>query len=296
MAAWHAEAEAAGELQRAVPGTRFRHSDAGSCARAIAFAAVDAPVTNPMGEPDHYITSLGHLIHDEWQAKLAEAYPGTKVEVKVQIGDDTSGHSDAEVTLEALDDGADQEAKPAKRLVSIEAKSVGGFAYKQAVGERGPAQGPSPRHVVQGALNGFASGADEVVVVYLPKELLSHQAAARMRCSEQLRGVAEWTLTRDQYVPIAEREIHRVEGILDLVDHGTLPRRKIPDPDLPLSAEIIDPANAHWTASDDRGNLTSGTHWACWYCRFQRLCTFTSTGQPGIDEVAVAIERVGEER
>lgn len=261
---------------RAFDDTRFRHSDAGKCARAVAYAALDLPSTNPMDLSGTWNTRLGTLIHEAWQEALAAKYPNADIEPKVRIGQG-SGHIDATVHED-------------DKTTVVELKTIGGFAFKMAVGERGAAQGPKSEHIIQAALNGAAVDADEVVIAYLSKEAISVNVAQRKGFDEIGRFCAEWTFTREQYEPIANEEIKRVTGILDLLDEGTLPKRTIPGGELPPGHEITDPRTGQWRV-ERNGQVTDvGTWWACGYCRFQDLCVKTSPGRIPVSTVTVREE------
>lgn len=268
---WAAENDAAGPKARASTGARFRHSDAGKCARAIAFAALNLPPSDPMDLPGVWNTHLGTLIHEEWQAALEKAFPGCGIEITgVTIDGEGACHIDAVVTY------------PDGKVVAIELKTAGGYAFKAATGtaRKGtPAEGPKHEHRTQGALNGLAVDADEVVIVYLAKECLSVNVADRFGVSELGRFAAEWTLTREEYEPIAHAEVARVRGILDLLDDGTLPARKIPAPDVPKGAEIVDPATGRWEVRKDDQLLDTGSYWGCDYCSHQTRCVSTPSGR-----------------
>ena len=271
---WHAENEAAGPKPRATNTARFRHSDAGKCARAIAFSALNLPPTNPMDLPGTWATSLGTIIHELWQEAILTSYPDAEIEPKVStINGEGAGHIDA-----VLNDG---------RKVAFELKTVGGFAFKMAVGERGAAQGPKHDHIVQASLNGLAVDADEIVIGYLAKEAISTGIAQRKGFSELGRFCAEWTITREQYEPIARTEIARVESILELVDTGVLPARKFPAGELPAGAEIVDPQTGRWEAHRDGVLVDTGTWWACDYCSHQTRCAGTGSGRVEIAGVAL---------
>lgn len=259
--------------------TRFHMSDAGKCARAVAFAALDVPSSNPMDLTGIHNTRIGSVLHEAWQAVVKALYPDAQIEPRFTILDgDGSGYSD--VVLDA--DG---------KRTTIEFKSVGGFAYKMAVGDRGAAQGPKHDHIVQGALNALAAGADELVIAYLSKEAISVNIASRKGFSELTRFCAEWTFTRDEYMPVALAEIARVQGILNLLDEGQLPARKIPD--LPTGAVITDPRSGQWRVVDaDDRILDTGSFWMCGYCRFQDTCAKTPAGRTPIAEVAVVLGQV----
>ncbi len=299
--AWREAEQRKGELARAHTDSRFRHSDAGNCARAIAYAALDLPSSDPMDLSGYWNTGLGSRVHDLFQGVLEATY-GADVEIERKVrtvGADGSGHIDAVVTIpegtwvsapssDLHPSGADGWAP---KVVAIELKTVGGFAYKMAVGERGAAQGPKREHVLQAALNAAAVNADEAVVVYLAKEALSVSVAERKGFSEVGRFAAEWTFSRHEYLPLAQAEAVRVAGILEMVAGGTLPRRRFPSDELPKGHEIVDPATGRWVVHDaDGAVLDFGTYWACGYCRYRTLCTQVGPGRVPV-ETAVELTK-----
>jgi hypothetical protein len=221
-----------------------------------------------MDAPGHFITRQGSWLHEEFQKALVAKY-GDRAQIEVKVGEgDRGGHIDAVITVPSS-------ASPMDTWVIVdEYKSVDGFAYKMAVGERGTAQGPKYDHVIQAALNGQARNADEVVVTYGARGAISIQAAARNpKITEMMRVTAEWTLSREEYEPIADKEIERITAILKLLDDGILAARKIPDPELPASHLVTDPKTGTWVATDTEGRVTdSGTTWHCAYCRHQDTC------------------------
>jgi hypothetical protein len=287
-------------LPTAVAGARFRHSNAGACSRKLAYIALGIPVSNPVDAVGHFAMHLGSYVHDEWQQELRLVY-GTDAEIEVKVGSgDRAGHIDAVVRQRR-----DHEAPVGSRLwapeaghpdyvTAIEAKTVGGYAFKKAVGippaGRTPF-GPGYDHVIQASLNGKEVDADEVVIIYWGKEAVSHGIAQGRGLTLYQRGVAEWTLTRDQYMEIAEREIARVDAILALVDDGVLPKRKIPTPELPARHVITNPTTGEWVSTNEHGTPEdAGTFWACAYCSHQATCSETPAGRTPIAEVPVLVE------
>lgn len=273
--------------------TRFRHSDAGKCARAISFTAGGFSTSDPMDLTGVWNVRLGQIIHDEWQEALQGVYPGAEIEVAVHApGIDGSGHIDAVLAWEASEvpesrrgPGYDPEA--AVYVVVVELKSIGGFGFKAAVGKmrRGtPAEGPKSEHLLQAALGGLAYDADEIVVAYLAKECISKRIPMP---SDLDRFAAEWSVPRAGFEGIAQAELERVGGILALLDDGELAARKIPD--LPPRAEIVDASTGRWEVREERDGdqvvLDTGTHWSCGYCPYQSLCTRVG---PGRVEVEIA--------
>lgn len=276
---WHAEDREAGDRPHAIVGTRFRHSDAGACARRIAYKAAHIEATDEIDLCGTWNTRLGTLIHDLWQAELQRTYPDAQIEVTSQVMEDGSGSMDAlvRVSPSAWPGGAGD------RLVSIELKTVGGYAMKAAIGKirRGtPAEGPKSEHVIQGALNAMAHRADELVIAYLAKETLSKGYS---EVPDAERFCAEWTLTREQYEPIAQLEIERIEGILNLLDTGLLASRKVPG----IPGEIVDPATSRWEVKDSEGMiLDTGSAWGgqmCLYCSHLGLCDQLPSGRVDVD-------------
>lgn len=285
------------ERPHAIEGTRFRHSMAGDCARAIAYHDLGVPASNPMDLAGMYVTGNGTMKHDEIQAVLVERVPGFTPEVPCQVEDlDGSGSADGRLLVEGYDnlDGPDDGETPyagvPDQVVCWEHKNVGGFAFKMAIGERGDAQGPKFSHKVQGALNAIGMNADVLVITYLTWEAVSVNIAKRKGFSEEGRIAAQWTYQRDEFVQWVTDEAKRVSGILALVDDGILPARRFADPELPKGAEIVNPSNGTWRVTDADGKIVdTGSWWACGYCRWQDVCSDTPAGRAPISEVAVTL-------
>lgn len=272
---------AEGERPHAVAGTRFRHSMAGSCSRAIAYHALHVPESNPMDLAGIIVTSNGTAKHDEIQEVLTEQMDPEvfEIEVPCQIeGFDGSGNADGRLEIWDGDDLV--------KVVLWEHKNVGGYAFKMAIGERGAPQGPKQSAITQAALNALALDADEVVITMSTWEAVSVNIAKRKGLSELGRVAAQWTFTHDEWEPIALAEMARVNGILDLLDAGTLPSRKMPDPEFPRAATITDPLSGRWELHDEvKGLVDTGSTWACGYCRWQTMCAETPAGRCPTAEV-----------
>ena len=275
-------------------GTPFRHSDAGKCARAISYTAAGIPRSDPMDITGVWNTSLGTLIHEQWQEALQRRWPDAEVEVTCSmVGADGSGHIDA-----VIRDYPSPLRSDAPWVIAYELKTVGGFGFKAAVGaaRKGtPAEGPKAAHLLQAAINGRAVDADEVIVGYLAKECISANVARRFGITDDVgRFAAEWTLTREQYEPLADLEAERVAGILDLVDAGKLAARK--SPEMPPGAEVTDPETGAYEVrlrdEDSEVIVTdTGSTWECDYCAHHSLCIETSAGRaPVADATAVAVK------
>lgn len=277
-------------------GTPFRHSDAGKCARAISYTAAGIPRSDPMDLPGVWNTSLGSLIHEHWQEALLRRWPDAEVEVTcATVGADGSGHIDAVIRTECPDC---ERCTDGWRTIAVELKTIGGFGFKGAVGaaRKGtPAEGPKAAHLLQAAINGRAVDADEVVVAYLAKECISATVAQRFGITDDVgRFAAEWTLTREQYEPLADAEAERVAGVLALVADGRLAARK--SPEMPPGAEVTDPTTGAWashltTDDGERVVADTGSTWECApYCGFHTLCAQTTAGRiPVADAIEVAV-------
>lgn len=261
-------------------GKKFRASDAGKCARYLGYRAAGIEPTSPMDLSGHWNTSIGKLIHDQWQQALAEAYPDAEVEVAIDFAPDGTVRIDAVIRTAAPALEGGQTVAP--RVIVYELKTIGGYGFKAAIGkirQGTPAEGPKPEHVLQAALGGKARDADEIVVGYLAKECLSVNVAKGM--PELARFVAEWTYTREEYEPLAEQELARVTGIVGLLDGGELPARKIPD----VPGEIVDPSRGRWEWRDVDGTLIdTGSYWGCAYCSQQPLCSRTDAGRIPVEQ------------
>lgn len=264
-------------------GTRLRHSDAGKCARALALGLAGFP-REPIDDAGVHVMNLGTLVHDAWQAALVEQYgDAVQVEVECQVdGLDASGHIDA-VFYEHYE-GA---GNPSIWTIAYELKTMGGFGYKMAVGERGAPDGPRHSALTQAALNAYAVDADELVVGVIATEAISKGAAAKKGIDDLTRFAAEWTYSRDEYEPIAKAETARLQRILDLYDDGQLAPTSIPDPEVPRDALVVDPSSGRWEVRDGDEIVDTGSTWMCGYCPHQSSCAAIDT--PG--EVAVDAAR-----
>lgn len=257
------------DLAMSTENARIRFSWAGSCARQIGYQVMGEERTEPLTLADHWRFGLGHLVHDQLQAVLIDAFgPGAEVEVTTFLEDGVlAGHADVEIWQTS----EDNLTKRAPRKISVEIKTINGFGYKKAVGARGPAEGPRTSAKLQGALNALARDADELVIIYLAMELLSPWEAQKIGLDDIGRFCAEWRYTRDQFVPAAEAERDRMLEILAQCDAGILPDGNIPY-DMPPDAVIDDPAKGKWTVRVDGAITDGGGTWQCNYCAFQSRC------------------------
>ena len=242
----------------------WRGSMAASCARQIAYRLCDTEPTNPLTGADYWRFGLGTMVHnqlkpaiDRWLDK--EEGVTAIEEAEVELGEHGYGHVD--LTLKAGD-----------KTIVVELKTINGTGFKKAIG------GEGPRHsaLVQGAMYAHASNADLLIICYLTMELLSPNYAEAKGFDNTGRFGAEWHFTKEEFTPIAEAEINRLDWIADNLVQG-LPH-EVPkmfseyDPDIPWGAEIVDPSNGSWILEEDGSLLGKGRTWMCNYCNYQDRC------------------------
>jgi hypothetical protein len=196
-----------------VGDAKFRHSDAGGCARAIAYRMNRTPETNPPDLSSHHSFAMGHAGHGAWQDAIRLHDETALIEAEYTIppadllepGQQplTGCHVDAVVTTV---EGVRQ---------AVELKTVNEYGYKDAVIQN---RGPKWGHRLQAALNAKAAGADEAVIIYLPMTTVSVGRALRSGIAEQNRHGAKWTYPRDVWEPWADWELARVEWVARVLD------------------------------------------------------------------------------
>lgn len=242
----------------------WRGSMAASCSRQIAYRLCDTEPSNPLTGADYWRFGLGTMVHnqlkpaiDRWLDK--EEGVTAIEEAEVELGEHGYGHVD--LTLKAGD-----------KTIVVELKTINGTGFKKAIG------GEGPRHsaLVQGAMYAHASNADLLIICYLTMELLSPSWAEARGFDNTGRFGAEWHFTKEEFTPIAEAEIARLDYIADNLVQG-LPH-EVPrmfseyDPEIPWGAEIIDPSTGAWVLEEDNQLLAKGKTWMCNYCNYQDRC------------------------
>lgn len=248
--------------------TPFRFSGVMGCARALGYSAAGLAETDPMDGSSLAITGMGSLLHEDIQEAVKLRWPTAQFETKGAIGDLISGHVD-------IDDPDYDE--------SIEIKTVGAYKFDQSIGlRRSPGRGkpayikeeggdgPSMGHICQAGFNARAHGRSIVRIVYLSREAVSVKKARQAGLSSIDRFWAEWTFSEDQWGPLVDAEIVRLEGIRASVKAGVIPERQ---------------------DFDDNGNQFEPdpeTHWRCdGYCQFAYQCEMDG---PGVIAVPVQIK------
>jgi hypothetical protein len=281
--AWHQEYLDEGKDKRAKAfDTPFRASNAGFCSMSLALGLlVEAGLgveSNPPTLSDLWRMNLGTMIHSTMEHYLPLAFPGAECEVVGKSVDgEVSFHAD--VLIKQPHPSAEEAKAGLEWRTLFELKSINGTGFKSStIGYRkdSPAEGPRSSAVLQAALAAEAFDCDEVVVGYLSMENIGDGIAKTNGLDDIGKFAAEWTYTRDEYLPLAQAERARMKWIAATVDAGRLPTRSIPD--LPDGAVITDPSTGSWSVVDgdevlgDFKILDIGKTWQCGYCRHADSC------------------------
>ena len=248
---------------------RWRGSQAGMCARMVAYETAGVEKTDPPSTADYWRMGLGSVVH-ELLKPAVDAWLATddtvtiEEEISVRLGEYGDGHV---VLVHRTNDN---------KTIVLELKTINGFGYKMCV-EKG--EGPRHSHVLQGALYANALDADLLVIGYLSMENISPQRAESQGIDDIGRFASEWHFTPDEFGPLAEQEAARLAGITDAIhDRGDdqtalevaslIPRRfSHSDPDIPFPAEIQDSRTGRWMMENQYGKV-----WQCRYCDYQTRC------------------------
>lgn len=250
--------------------TTFRASWAGMCARALGYLATGVEQTEPPSEADYWRMGLGTIVHELLQEVLGDAFPGAEMEVKCTHTDLVSCHIDVVIPEVFHPVGGAVSVHPTK--VSIEIKTINGFGFKKAIGARGPAEGPKTSHKLQAFIGAKLVDADECRIVYLSLENLSPRELTKLAHgdAETDRFVAEWAYARNDFEPVADKELARLERVRQVIAGGDLPPRVTPD--MPAGARIVDPQRGAWSIIVDDQVHGTGSVWQCDYCDFRSRC------------------------
>jgi hypothetical protein len=243
---------------------RWRGSQAGKCARNVAYETLNIPKSDPPSTSAYWRMGLGSVVHSLLEPAI-KAWLDTddtveiEEETTVKLGEHGYGHVDLVLRTKT---------KPSQVIV-LELKTINGMGYKMSV-ENG--QGPRHSHVLQGALYANALNADLLVIGYLSMENISPARAEAKGIDDIGRFATEWHYTPDEFVVMAEQETARLAAITDQVhetkDPTTIGRRfSHSDPDVPFPAEITDPATGRWEYETSYGRA-----WQCRYCDYQTRC------------------------
>ena len=242
---WNDAHQEAGSKPTAM-GTKFRYSAAHSCSRQQAYRALGAEETEPFDVASSWVTGIGEIIHEKLQDAILEVYPDAQFEVASQVNEHLSGSCDGLLTH-----GGEK--------VLIEIKTRGQYPWQKETGigqykQTQPA-GPSLAAVAQAGMNALGLEAEYVCMVSLAKEAVSVTKAAKMGITDPYeRFAAEWWIPREEWEPLALREVERISLIAESLEEGVLP--------LPVVV-------------DDNGSqlaIKYKSYWACDYCAFASTC------------------------
>lgn len=239
---------------------RLRHSQAASCSRALGYAVLGVPDSDPMDLAGTWVTNLGTDIHAAWQQSLddwAATKDGVTVETEVICSHayaETAGHADALVTF------------PDGHKVCIELKTINGTGFKRMF--TGKAEGPRWSAVVQGCLNAAALDANELVIAYLAMESMSQWQADKAGIYDVAQRFSrDVSYNEDDIHRIASHELTRWRDVLVQVDNLEPPERFIPLGD-GVNVTITNPETGAWRDAVGK----TGKTWQCDYCRYQQTC------------------------
>lgn len=250
----------------------FYASDNPSCARRLAYTVLDRlfPDESP-GESDppdmasYWRFFLGQTVHDALQDKAPAEWGNEVRAIKRYDGQDYIS-----CRADMVRDG---------RLV-VEIKSMGGYGFKMAATSfRGEPEGPKWGHVAQLALTASALVQEgheitEGTVVLVALENLSKSWVKGDAVHEPTYPFsASYTYGIDELLALAQDLEVWFIRIMAKVEAGELPPRTLNDPELPLYAEVTNPATGDWVKrSKDGVIISTGTTWLCNYCPWQTMC------------------------
>jgi hypothetical protein len=259
-------------------GTKFRFSSAYGCGRQQGYAAFEATPTEPMDEAGAWVTGLGTLIHESVQEAIARKFPSAQFEVA--SGDDViSGSCDALISVH------DVGSHYGGTHVLWELKTMGTYSFDKQVGwnrmrgEFKSPEGPAQKAVTQAGMNALMIEQrnpdiriESLVLGSITFESLSKQKADKMGVWGLNRFLAEFTIPRSEWEPLAQAEFDRVSGLSYNVEHGYLPDR---------------------IALDDDGNFITlnpdrSSNWQCEYCAFKTTCRQDGPGQVYVMDSAIS--------
>lgn len=224
-------------------------SDAGKCARSIAFKMIDFPATNPPGADSLMNFYIGDVIHDIVQKSILDRWPDAKAEVKGKLEDYIT------VRVDVLYPSEDE------KLVTCEIKTVSDFAFEKATAlklksngrwakKAQEPEGPKREHILQNTIGAKILNADYIAVVYIRKTAAKDEPI-----------LFEWRYKTDKFQEETEQELTRLRAVVESMRENKLPERE-------YEGSIIEnPAKVKFP---------------CGYCNYKEACI--SLG-PGVVEI-----------
>lgn len=244
------------------------------CDRQLGYHMLGYEPSDELTLADHWRFWLGKLVHTQFQAAAIKKLEALGYTVTAEADIDLmplingAAHGDLMVMIPMID--------KIGRLVVVELKTINGMGFKEtACTFRGkPPKGPKIDHVIQAAVVAARLAADEIKIIYLAMENVGKEMAAWIDVDEIGRFCAQWTITPDVFMPLAEREAQRVALVDSLVQIGKLPDRQLWDNELQGGRPIIqDPTKGTGLIYGIDGSVIKPFKtWRCAYCPFQKKC------------------------
>lgn len=264
---WFEANKAAGPKPTAMD-TPFRHSDAGNCARQMAYTAyrhaegITEEVAQPFDLPSTWAAEVGTIIHELWQEAIIERHPEHEWQIEPKCGTELmSGHVDG------VADG----------ITCYELKNVGSYKFDLATGvnrsrprsARKPLGPPDLGNIIQLALNAKGTGCTEGELGIFAKEAYSFTVQDAHGLFDYDRFIVRYHFTDEELSPLADGELARVKVINDRLDAGFLVDRYLP------GLDVQD--KYRWDA--DYVKDPDGRNWPCRYCAHQPVCIADGPGE-----------------
>jgi len=262
-------------------GTPLRYSSAFACARQQGYAALEVEPSEPMDEAGAWATGLGTIIHEALQDCISRKYPSAQFEVPSQWND-VSGSCDALLST----DEVDLNGSLTGTHLLYELKTMGTYSFDKQVGWNrmrgtiGTPEGPALKAIAQAGMNAIGImnenpdiKIDWLVMGSITFEALSKNKAANMGVEGTNRFLAEYYIPSEEWLPVAQEELDRMDAINESLQAGFLPDR---------------------IAKDDNGDhiqLTpQGRAWQCDYCAFRSICATDGNGAVPVLQSSIAKE------
>lgn len=260
-------------------GTPLRYSSAHSCERQQSYAALNAEPTEPVDFAGAWVMGMGTIVHEALQAAIAEKYPSAEFEVA--SSDPTgniSGSCDALITADTM--GPDWKFGN----LLFELKTMGTYSFDKQIGlnrMRGTIanpEGPALKAITQAGMNALGIEAergitiDAIVMGSITFEAVSKQKADKLGMENRDRVMAEFWVSRSEWEPLAQAELHRMSVLASSLTEGFLGER----------VAIGD--------AGERKNLSpAGDDWNCMYCQFRTVCLQDGPGAIWVNDSSLTV-------
>jgi len=277
---WHEKAQV---NKPTAKGTPLRYSGAHGCERQMSYYAFGAAPTEPVDAAGAWVMGVGTVVHELVQEAISRKFPNAEFEVATQAGEYISGSCDAFIPAEDFGYGW------TGGNVLYELKTMGTYGFDSQVGwnrMRGTIKegnGPKPGAIAQAGLNALGIEKergitiDTLILGSITFEALSKNKATAMGVADLDRVIAEFHIPRSVWLPEAEIELTRMEGIGDAIKNGYLaPRLAIGDDGRQIT---LDPF---------------GRNWQCDYCAFRTTCVNDGSGMVWINDSSLITPEVAD--